>query len=167
MFPPQDSLSPTQVLTTIHSYLWHRPSHHALGSFYPDLFWVSTLKSVHVQWSLQPYCSPNYPVYHHCPWPSVSQPPACSNKTIQNWSLLSRPHCHNSNLRSSKFSHSFSIGAATTSAKAGIPSWLIKVLGHWCSDCYERYIRTPHTSILAVPKLLADTDSQWKLSHKH
>jgi len=29
--------------------------------------------------------------------------------------------------------------AATTAAAAGIPSWLIKVLGRWSSDCYERY----------------------------
>ena len=32
------------------------------------------------------------------------------------------------------YSHSVRIGAATTAAKAGLPPWLIKVLGRWSSD---------------------------------
>ena len=55
------------------------------------------------------------------------------------------------------YSHSFRIGAATTAAKVGLPPWLIKVLGHWSSDCYECYIRTPKCTILEVPRLLANT----------
>lgn len=99
-----------------------------------------------------------------------AQPPACrplfsfskSGKWLTRTSLTKElrtilQHC---GLPASKFySHSFRIGAATTAAQAGLPPWLIKVLGRWSSDCYEQYIRTPQTSILAVPKLLTDTNT--------
>ena len=47
--------------------------------------------------------------------------------------------------------HSFRIGAATTAAAAGLPAWLIKILGRWRSDSYERYIHLPQATILQVP----------------
>ena len=39
--------------------------------------------------------------------------------------------------------HSFRIGAAMTAAQALIPDALIKMLGRWRSEAYQRYIKTP------------------------
>ena len=57
------------------------------------------------------------------------------------------PECH----LSRNASHSFRIGAATAAGSAGLPTWLIKTLGRWSSDCYERYIRTPKDVLVSVP----------------
>ena len=38
----------------------------------------------------------------------------------------------------------------------GLPAWLIKDLGRWTSDCYERYIRTPTDTLINASKRLAE-----------
>jgi len=53
--------------------------------------------------------------------------------------------------------HSFRIGAATTSAAAGLPPWLIKTLGRWNSDAYLTYVRTPSSLITSAQTILART----------
>ena len=54
--------------------------------------------------------------------------------------------------------HSYRIGAATTAASVGLPPWLIKTLGRWSSDCFERYIRCPQPLIVEVSqKLVKDS----------
>ena len=61
-------------------------------------------------------------------------------------------------------SHSFRSGAATTAASAGIPEWLIKILGRWRSNAYQVYIHSSPAMLQSIPLLLAranipDTDS--------
>ena len=46
--------------------------------------------------------------------------------------------------------HSFCIGAASATTAAGLPDWLIKVLGHWSSDCYQLYVRTKESVLLSA-----------------
>lgn len=54
--------------------------------------------------------------------------------------------------------HSYRIGAATTAASVGLPPWLIKTLGRWSSDCYERYVQCPPSLLSGVScQLLGDT----------
>ncbi|XP_069125084.1 uncharacterized protein [Argopecten irradians] len=43
--------------------------------------------------------------------------------------------------------HSFRIGAATSAASSHVEDHLIKTLGRWSSDCYQRYIHTSKSSI--------------------
>ena len=50
--------------------------------------------------------------------------------------------------------HSFRIGAATTAAQAHIPEAHIKMLGRWCSDAYQRYIKTPPQELAQLTKRL-------------
>ena len=51
-------------------------------------------------------------------------------------------------------SHSLRAGGATAAFLAGVPSEIIKVLGHWKSDCYLRYIRMPEQARLAAGWLM-------------
>jgi len=64
-------------------------------------------------------------------------------------SLLSKLHLDTKSFNT----HSFWIGAATSAALAHIPDSYIKMMGHWQSDAYRLYIKTP-------PKELAKLSGQ-------
>ena len=85
--------------------------------------------------------------------------------TFQSGSFLTRCRLPNETrfllskggLNSGEFAgHSFRIGAATTAASANLPPWLIKVLGRWSSDCFERYIKTLPSVLAQVPQTLTE-----------
>ena len=52
-------------------------------------------------------------------------------------------------------SHSFRIGAATVTARNGIPDHQIQALGRWTSSAYLLYIRTPAESLSHLSKQLS------------
>ena len=49
-------------------------------------------------------------------------------------------------------SHSFRSGAVSTATEAGLPDSLIKSLGQWHSNCYQRYIKISTKHLKQVPK---------------
>ena len=58
-------------------------------------------------------------------------------------------------------SHSFRIRAATESAAAGIPEWLIQVTGRWKSGAYKTYIRPSKKTLQSVaPRMAAGRKAQ-------
>ena len=46
--------------------------------------------------------------------------------------------------------HSFRIGTATTAALSGVEDSVIKMLGRWESEAYQRYLQTPRDALAAV-----------------
>ena len=59
-------------------------------------------------------------------------------------------------LDATKFSgHSYRSGSATTAAMCGLSDHEIKLLGHWSSSAYQRYIRAPDTLLASFSWQLA------------
>jgi len=53
--------------------------------------------------------------------------------------------------------HSFRIGGASAALSAGASDALIRIMGRWSSDCYNRYIRISDRSVLDFHNSLAST----------
>ena len=51
--------------------------------------------------------------------------------------------------------HSLRIGAASSAAYAGVSPDLIKVLGRWSSDAYQRYIRLPSSAVADALRVIS------------
>jgi len=54
-------------------------------------------------------------------------------------------------------SHSFRIGGASAAMAAGASDALIRIMGRWSSDCYNRYIRIGDTSITTFHQRMSNT----------
>ncbi len=76
--------------------------------------------------------------------------------TRQRLSSLLTKLLHSSDNEERLSSHSLRIGAATTAARTDTPDLLIKELGRWSSNCYQRYIRVSNDVVDAMPAKLAN-----------
>ena len=65
--------------------------------------------------------------------------------------ILGEPHLNSEHYNT----HSFRIGTATSAKEAGMVDVYIKILGHWRSDAYQQYIRTPPEKLAQLSKVLA------------
>jgi len=75
--------------------------------------------------------------------------------TAETRQLLSHLGCQASDYAG----HSYRIGAATAAASTGLPQWLVKTLGRWSFDCYERYIQCPLAILSGVALKLLQSSS--------
>jgi len=59
--------------------------------------------------------------------------------------------------------HSFRIGGASAALSAGASDALIRIMGRWSSDCYNRYIRISDTLVVDFNNTLASahTTNTW------
>ena len=53
--------------------------------------------------------------------------------------------------------HSLRMGAASTAARAGVPVYLIKILGRWSSEAYRRYITVSPSTLSKAFSLMTHT----------
>ena len=53
-------------------------------------------------------------------------------------------------LHSEVRTHSFRIGGATALAAAGVPEYVIRIMGRWSSDSFLRYIHVNHQAIASL-----------------
>ena len=77
--------------------------------------------------------------------------------TRENFVAVVRRALEAAGLEASEFNgHSFRIGAATTAASRGMEDSMIKTLGCWESDAYQRYVRIPRQDLAYYTKVLAN-----------
>ena len=70
---------------------------------------------------------------------------------------ISLPAVHNIN------THSFRIGGASAALSAGASDALIRIMGRWSSDCYNRYIRLTDNSVVNFNEAMSSSlsNSTW------
>ena len=55
--------------------------------------------------------------------------------------------------------HSFRIGGASALASAGVPDYIIQIMGRWSSDSFLRYISIPHQAVREFQVRVASQDT--------
>ena len=103
-----------------------------------------------------PLC-PVSALWHFCQARRTSSPPlfifSSGHFLTREWvvAILRRVFPDEPNLNT----HSFRIGGTSALAAAGVPDYLIQVIGRWSSDSFLRYIRTPPATLRAAQLQMA------------
>ena len=122
------------------------PTHHSICPVHALKRYLATCKS--------PFCSG--PIYKHKNGKFL---------TCQEVSRVIKKAVRKNGMNPKQYSsHSFHIGPASTAAAAGIPDSMIKSLGCWQSECYQRYIRINKQKLCEVPKKLVRIQNTSKTS---